>query len=114
MTYRPDVEDCLMRRSILMLTALAAALWSAPGLTQQRSQLGPLCTTDSTPADRQIDACNKILALKVFSGEKLAPIYFWRAVGWNKNGNYVQVIADGRKQNRENNPMQRKGGRRYL
>ena len=52
-----------------------------------RSQLGPLCTTDTTPADQQIDACNKILALKVFSGEKLATIYFWRAVGWNKKGN---------------------------
>ena len=53
-----------------------------------RTQLGPLCTTDTTPADQQIDACNKIIALKVFSGEKLASIYFWRAVGWNKKGNY--------------------------
>ena len=61
-----------MRRSILMLTMLAAALWSAPGHAQKTSQLGPLCTTDTTPADQQIDACNKILALKVFSGEKLA------------------------------------------
>jgi tetratricopeptide (TPR) repeat protein len=41
-----------------------------------------------------IDACNKIIALKVFTGEKLATIYFWRAVGWNKKGNYTQVIAD--------------------
>ena len=57
-------------------------------------QLGPLCTTDTTPADQQIDACNKIIALKVFTGEKLATIYFWRAVGWNKKGNYAQVIAD--------------------
>lgn len=83
-----------MRRTILMLIALTAALWSAPGLAQSRSQLGPLCTTDTTPADQQIDACNKILALRVFSGEKLATIYFWRAVGWNKKGNYGQVIAD--------------------
>jgi tetratricopeptide (TPR) repeat protein len=30
----------------------------------------------------------------VFTGEKLATIYFWRAVGWNKKGNYSQVIAD--------------------
>src|SRR5262249_12682641 len=58
------------------------------------NQLGPLCTTDTTPADQMIDACNKIIALKVFSGEKLATIYFWRAVGWNKKGNYTQVIAD--------------------
>ena len=42
----------------------------------------------------EIDACSKIIALKVFSGEKLATIYFWRAVGWNKKGNYAQVIAD--------------------
>ena len=83
-----------MRRAILTLTLLAAALWSAPCLAQQRNQLGPLCTTDTTPADQQIDACNKIIALKVFSGEKLASIYFWRAVGWNKKGNYTQAIAD--------------------
>ena len=61
-----------MRRAILMLTLLAAALWSAPSLAQSRKQLGPLCTTDTTPADQMIDACNKIIALKVFSGEKLA------------------------------------------
>ncbi len=83
-----------MHRSILMLALAAAALWSAPALAQARSQLGPLCTTDTTPADQQIDACNKIIALKVFSGEKLATIYFWRAVGWNKKGNYSQVISD--------------------
>ena len=69
-------------------------LWAAPAFAQARSQLGPLCTTDTTPADQQIDACNKIIALKVFSGEKLATIYFWRAVGWNKKGDYAQVIAD--------------------
>ncbi|MBT1515152.1 caspase family protein [Bradyrhizobium sp. SRL28] len=83
-----------MRRAIQILTLLAAALWSAPSLAQSRAQLGPLCTTDTTPADQQIDACNKIIALKVFAGEKLATIYFWRAVGWNKKGNYTQVIAD--------------------
>jgi tetratricopeptide (TPR) repeat protein len=83
-----------MRRSILMLVFAAAALWSAPAFAQARNQLGPLCTTDTTPADQQIDACNKILALKVFTGEKLAAIYFWRAVGWNKKGDYTKVIAD--------------------
>ena len=83
-----------MRRSILMLAMVAAALWSLPALAQSRSQLGPLCTSDNTPADTQIDVCNKILALKVFSGEKLATIYFWRAVGWNKKGDYTRVIAD--------------------
>jgi hypothetical protein len=84
----------LMRRAILLLALLAVTLWPAPSTAQPRNQLGPLCTTDTTPADQQIDACNKIIALKVFSGEKLATIYFWRAVGWNKKGNYTQVIAD--------------------
>lgn len=93
MTLTRMPKDPMMRRSILLLTALAA-LWSAPALAQSRTQLGPLCTTDTTPADQQIDACNKILALKVFSGTQLANIYFWRAVGWNKKGNYSQVIAD--------------------
>ncbi len=84
----------LMRRSILALTMLLSALWTVPSFAQSRSQLGPLCTTDTTPADQQIDACNKIIALKVFSGGQLANVYFWRAVGWNKKGNYTQVIAD--------------------
>ncbi|QOZ27210.1 caspase family protein [Bradyrhizobium sp. CCBAU 51753] len=83
-----------MRRSILLLTLLAAALWAAPCFAQPRAQLGPLCTTETTPADQMISACTKIVGLKVFSGEKLATIYFWRAVGWNKKGNYAQVIAD--------------------
>jgi len=83
-----------MRRLLLIPCLLAAILWSAPCFAQARSQLGPLCTTDTTPADQMIDACTKIIALKVFSGEKLATIYFWRAVGWNKKGNYAQVIAD--------------------
>ena len=83
-----------MRRFIVLLSLLASTLWAAPSQAQQRNQLGPLCTADTTPADQQIDACNKIVALKVFTGEKLATIYFWRAVGWNKKGNYTQVIAD--------------------
>src|SRR3954452_14668194 len=84
-----------MRRLILLVSLIAAAFSSDLALAQSRTQLGPLCTTDTTPADQQIDACNKIIALKVFTGgEKLATIYFWRAVGWNKKGNYPQVIAD--------------------
>lgn len=40
-----------------------------------------------------VDACSKIIALKVFKGEQLATVYFWRAVGWNKKGDYARVIA---------------------
>ncbi|WP_027554739.1 caspase family protein [Bradyrhizobium sp. Cp5.3] len=83
-----------MRRLLVALCLLTAALWSAPALAQARNQLGPLCTTDTTPPDQMIDACNKIVALKVFRGGQLATIYFWRAVGRNKKGDYTRVIAD--------------------
>lgn len=71
---------------------IAAAVSSASA--QSNQQLGPLCTSENTPADKRIDACNKIIALKVFSGPKLAAIYFWRAVGYNKKGDYNRVILD--------------------
>ncbi|CCE00112.1 caspase family protein [Bradyrhizobium sp. STM 3809] len=83
-----------MRPPTLFLLPLLALLWASPGLAQSKSQLGPLCTTETTPADQMIAACNKIIALKVFSGGQLATIYFWRAVGWNKKGDYAHVIAD--------------------
>ena len=83
-----------MRRLLVALCLLTATMWAAPAFAQARSQLGPLCTTDTTPPDQMIDACNKIVALKVFRGEQLATIYFWRAVGWNKKGDYSKVIAD--------------------
>ena len=83
-----------MRRSIALIALVAALLWSGPAPAQSSAQLGPLCTSEATPADQQIDACNKIIALKVFSGEQLATVYFWRAVGWNKKGDYARVIAD--------------------
>ncbi|MCP3384566.1 caspase family protein [Bradyrhizobium sp. CCGUVB4N] len=83
-----------MRRLLLAFGLLAAAFWSAPCSAQSRSQLGPLCTTETTPADQMVDACSKIIALKVFKGEQLATVYFWRAVGWNKKGDYARVIAD--------------------
>lgn len=83
-----------MRRLLVAACLLAATLWSVPAGAQARNQLGPLCTTDTTPAEQMIDACNKIIALKVFKGEQLATIHFWRAVGWNKKGDYAKVIAD--------------------
>lgn len=83
-----------MRRLLVALCLLAATLWSASAFAQARNQLGSLCTTDTTPADQMIDACSKIIALKVFKGEQLATVYFWRAVGWNKKGEYLKVITD--------------------
>src|ERR1700753_1755597 len=82
-----------MFRPILIFFLLVGARVS-PSLAQSRAQLGPLCTTATTPADQQIDACNKIIALKVFTGGQLAAVYFWRAVGWNKKGDYAHVIVD--------------------
>jgi len=83
-----------MRRLLLAFCLLITAPWSTPAPAQSRNQLGPLCTTDTTPADQMVDACSKIIALKVFRGEQLATVYFWRAVGWNKKGDYAKVIAD--------------------
>ncbi|RXT46625.1 caspase family protein [Bradyrhizobium betae] len=83
-----------MSRLLVALALLAATLWSAPASAQARSQLGPLCTTETTPADQMVDACSKIIALKVFKGAQLATVYFWRAVGANKKGDYAKVIAD--------------------
>lgn len=83
-----------MRRLLAALCLLTAVLWTAPALAQARGQLGPLCTTETTPADQMVNACTKIIALKVFRGEQLATVYFWRAVGWNKKGDYAKVIAD--------------------
>lgn len=45
-----------MRRLLAALCLLTAALWTAPALAQARSQLGPLCTTETTPADQMINA----------------------------------------------------------
>ena len=59
------------------MTLIADALWLALPQTQGQSnaQIGPLCTSEGTPADKQIGACNKIMALKVFAGEQMATIY---------------------------------------
>ena len=34
--------------------------------------------------------------MKAFSGAKLAAVYFWRAVGYNKKGDYNRVISTHR------------------
>jgi hypothetical protein len=79
-----------MHRLIVTLALVMGAFLSAPASAQSRAQLGPLCTSGNTLADQQIDACNKIIALKVLSGEQLATVHFWRAVGWNKKDDYTQ------------------------
>lgn len=47
-----------MRRFILLL---ACALWPAAASAQAHNQLGPLCTTDTTPAGHQVDARRQVL-----------------------------------------------------
>lgn len=84
-----------MRRFVVAALATFTVLGTALGQARaQNTQLGPLCTTATTPTDKQLDACNKILALKVLTGDKLAGIYFWRAIAWNKKGDYDKVIDD--------------------
>ncbi len=83
-----------MRRTTAAAVIFIFMAASTSSSLAQNQQLGPLCTSETTPADKQIDACNKIIALKVFSGPKLAAIYFWRAVGYNKKGDYNRVILD--------------------
>lgn len=85
---------CWIGASVIAASLCLITAAPFPATAQSRAQLGPLCTSEHTPADKQIAACNKILALKVFSGPQLATIYFWRAVGWNKKGDYARVIAD--------------------
>jgi lipoprotein NlpI len=82
-------------------TGLCIAFRMAPGSAVVAARLGAVARatwaalhSENTPADQQIDACNKIITLKVLSGAQLATVYFWRAVGWNKKGEYAKVIAD--------------------
>jgi uncharacterized caspase-like protein len=42
-----------MRRWFLLTTLIASALAASPALAQSRAQLGPLCTSEGTPADKQ-------------------------------------------------------------
>lgn len=58
-----------MRRLLVALCLVTRAPWSAPAFGQARNQLGPLCTTVTTPADQMVDARTRIIALKVFRGK---------------------------------------------
>ena len=83
-----------MRRFWLCATAATVVLFGSFGAASSAENIGLVCTTATTPADKQIDACNKIIALKALSGDKLAGIYFWRAIAFNKKGEYDKVIDD--------------------
>src|SRR5690348_16329893 len=83
-----------MRRFSLFAMATAVGLLSSFAAAPAAENIGLVCTSDNTPADAQIAACSKIIAMKRFSGGQLASLYFWRAVGYNKKGDYANVIAD--------------------
>jgi tetratricopeptide (TPR) repeat protein len=75
-------------------TAAAVVLFGSLGAASSAENIGLVCTSENTPADAQIAACTKIIAMKKFSGGQLASLYFWRAVGYNKKGDYGKVIND--------------------
>ena len=83
-----------MGRFSLFATAAAVVLLSSHAPATAAENIGLVCTSENTPADAQIAACSKIIAMKRFSGGQLASLYFWRAVGYNKKGNYGNVIDD--------------------
>jgi MFS family permease len=102
-----------MRRSIWMLALVAAALFSGPVAAQQRAQLGPLCTSDGTPADKQIDgiipayvltvrelfpaseASWRIPTLLLFSGGGMAAGGWIAGLLYDHLGYYVPAFAVG-------------------
>ena len=83
-----------MRRFWICAMATAVALLGSFGPGSSAENIGLVCTSENTPADAQIAACTKIIAMKKFSGGQLASLYFWRAVGYNKKGDYGNVIND--------------------
>lgn len=70
-----------MRRLLLAFCLLTAALWSAPASAQSRSQLGPLCTTETTPADQMVDACRSQPQAAVAASRALRALPRQRASG---------------------------------
>jgi tetratricopeptide (TPR) repeat protein len=82
-----------MRRFSLLAAAAIAVLGNLSPASSAEN-IGLVCTSDNTPADAQIAACTKIIAMKRFTGGQLASLYFWRAVGYNKKGDYANVIND--------------------
>ena len=83
-----------MRLISLLAMAAAVATLGSFGPASSAENIGLVCTSENTPADAQIAACSKIIAMKRFSGGQLSTLYFWRAVGYNKKGDYANVIND--------------------
>jgi tetratricopeptide (TPR) repeat protein len=83
-----------MQRFSYFAMAAAVILLGSQAAAPAAENIGLVCTSENTPADAQIAACTKIIAMKRFSGGQLASLYFWRAVGYNKKGDYANVIND--------------------
>ena len=83
-------------RRIALTAAILAALGPAPPAAAQASlqKDASTCTTETSPADAAIAACNRLIATRKLSPPMLGTIYFWRAVAYNKKGDYPRVIED--------------------
>jgi tetratricopeptide (TPR) repeat protein len=84
-----------MRRIAMIALVLAAIGSGAPALAQSSLQKdATTCTTETSPANAAIAACDRLIATRRLSPPMLATIYFWRAVAHNRKGDYVHVIED--------------------
>ncbi|NVO16775.1 MAG: caspase family protein [Rhodoplanes sp.] len=60
----------------------------------QAADDGTVCTSETTPPDQAIAACGRLIASRRVSGKSLASVHFWRAVAFNRKGDYAREIAD--------------------
>jgi len=84
-----------MRRILITATVaaigLAAPALAAPSTLQQDAAV---CGTETSPADAAIAACNRLLAIGKMQPGTRSNIHFYRAVAYNKKGDYAKVIED--------------------
>src|SRR5579871_2090312 len=92
--HQGERQEDIMRRFSMLALAATIGLLGSLNPSASAENIGLVCTSENTPADAQIAACTKIIGLKAFTGAKLATVYFWRAVGYNKKGDYANVIND--------------------
>ncbi|MCX7310932.1 MAG: caspase family protein [Alphaproteobacteria bacterium] len=84
-----------LRRLTIAAALLALIGAAAPALAQSSLQKdATTCTTETSPADAAISACNWLIATRKLSPAMVGTIHFWRAVAYNKKGDYVRVIED--------------------